>query len=119
MRIVKKYVIAAGTPVNLATGLATAASAADQLLCTKVFVQMRTGGSGQGYLIDGVAWGRVPATDTQPDYAVQLSAATAQNPGGAYADQDFREGGGIDVSKMWLDGAHTGDEVLVSLDLKV
>ena len=117
MRITRTFTIAAGTPINVVTGVATAANESDRVYASRIFIQMLHGGSGIGYVMDGISYGRVPVTAN--DNPIELQAATSTDPGGNYTDSDFAPGGGVEVTKMWIDGGHTGDTVLVSYAPKI
>jgi hypothetical protein len=84
-----------------------------QTLADRLSVQMKTGGSGIGYVLCSNT-GSVPSKANDADIVVELAAATAMAPGAPY--QDYQPGGGnaIDVSAYWLDGAHAGDLIRVS-----
>lgn len=95
--------IVAGTPVFLAT---------TKLLAERVLIQMQAGGSGMGYVYDDIPDGASAAqVAAGADLAVQLAPAEAAAPGGAY--QDSSPTGGIDLSGIAVDGANSGDTVLV------
>ncbi|MGA3099685.1 MAG: hypothetical protein ABSF25_24785 [Bryobacteraceae bacterium] len=84
-----------------------------QTLADRLSVQMKTGGSGIGYLLCSNTGG-IPSKANDADIVVELAAATATAPGGAY--QDYQPGGGnaIDMSAYWVDGAYAGDQIRVS-----
>lgn len=110
--------VTSGTPQNLGTGLTT--SDGIQRFASRVFIQMVTAGSGLGYVMAGILGTRVPATSNSSDVTMELSAASADGPGGWYSDFDPNfMGGGIDVTTIWVDGANTGDTIRYSYDLRV
>ncbi len=111
MRITKTLTIDAGSPVNLVTGGKTAVAADERIYATAVFVQMLHGGTSLGYVFAGIAYGNVPSALT--DNPLELDPASADAPGGSMELADYRPGGGIEVSQMWVDGLHDGDTVAV------
>lgn len=124
MRVNLNITVVAGTPINVITGTSTAPSAdSEPVYATRVFVQMLHGGSGIGYVMDGIAVGRVPSSSTAGDVTAELSPAQTINgvqvPGGDYSDWDQNVGGGIDMRKIWIDGGNSGDLIKVSYDRKV
>ena len=115
MRRNKKLTITAGTPLNVFTG--TIAAGPNPVYVRSVSIQMATGGSGLGYVMDGIyGGGRVPATTNEADVTMELFPATDTTPGGIYSDSAPVRDYGLDVNAMWIDGAHTGDTVRVSYD---
>lgn len=131
MRINTTFTIAAGTPINVATGMTATQMTSNgygakipSLYVSRVFIQMLPGASaGIGYVMDGIygvnAAGtgpRVPASTNAADVTAELAPAISTAPGGSYTDIDNSYTGtiGIDLSKMWVDGAHTGDTVKIS-----
>jgi hypothetical protein len=126
MRINKTLTIAAGTPVNLAValGLVQAVTAATTpIWANRVFAQMLAGGTGLGYVmdLDAFAAGTQAAVATNGHLTAQLAPATATAPGGAYGDAvaGVGQGGLVDVTKFWIDGAHSGDTVVTSVNLRI
>lgn len=126
MRVNKKLTPTAGAPVNVLTGQTAAQHAAAGLdlaaithrHARRVFAQMLPATQGGlGYVLDGVPIGTTPSASNDAHVTAVLAAATANAPGGTYADSD--PGAGIDLAQMWVDVAHTGDEVKISYDLKV
>jgi hypothetical protein len=114
-RVNHTITIAAGTPKNAVTG----GDAADTSPCfaTEIFVQMLTGGTGRGIVMDEIAGvsagvGRVPSSTSDSDVSMELAPATATAPGGAYSRTE--PSGAIDVNQLWIDGSHTGDTVKIS-----
>lgn len=116
LRVNKTFTVVGAGPINVATGLTTAASATDRLIAKRVFIQMLSGGAGAGYVLDGIRHGKVPAIATPSHVTAELSAAIAPGPGGSYSDEDAA---GIDLSQMWVHGAQAGDTIKVSYVPKV
>ncbi len=115
MRINRTFTVGAG-PFNVASGLTTAAAETNRTIATRVFIQMLTAGTGLGYVMDGIRPGRVPSILTAADVTAELAPATATAPGGTYEDADPA---GIDLSRLWIHGAHAGDTIKVSYVPKV
>lgn len=116
-----KVTITAGTPVNV--GLLVDPTGAP-VFVDRLFIQMAIGGTGVGYVMDLDAYppGTVPAAAgaTAGQLTAQLTPASAALPGGTYGDTSSpRDGTGIDLSTLWLDGSHTGDTVIVSFNRRV
>lgn len=104
--------VAAGTPVRISSS---------RLLVRKVFIQMLTvpgGSAGLGYVMAGIQGGRTPSASASSDLTAQLCAASTTAPGCSYSDQDMVGTAPIDLSQMWVDGAHTGDTIAVSWELR-
>jgi hypothetical protein len=120
LRVNTKYTITAGTPINLATGTSSAPSAGNfqPAYATRIFIQMLHGGSGLGYVMDGIPPGTTPAVSTNGHLTAELAAASLTAPGGSYSDSDPNPAGGIDIRKLWIDGSNSGDTVSVSVDYK-
>jgi len=127
MRENMSITVVAGTPINVATGMTAAqmatagiTAAIPQKLANRVFVQMLHGGSGLGYVMDGILpRGRVPASSASGDLTAELAVATAGAPGGSYSDGAPNDAGlDVDLALMWVDGAHSGDVIKVSYFLK-
>lgn len=103
-RVGTTVTIAAGTPVRVS---------ATAIYADRIFIQMKVAASGGvGYVMLGVPPGVTPSTASWP--TIQLCAATSTVPGCAYSDV----GANIDISRIWIDGAHTGDTVTVSYERK-
>lgn len=132
-RINKTLTVTASTPINIATGLTAAGGMTNYgrlapVWVRSVFIQMLLGGTGYGVVMDGIygvqADGispRIPSAlgATSGDLTAQLQPATATAPGGSYGDQYpiANQQGTIDATKIWIDGSHTGDTVVVSYDV--
>lgn len=134
MRINKTLTITASTPINIVTGLTAAGGMTlygrlAPVWVRSLFIQMLAGGTGYGVVMDGIygvqADGvspRIPSAlgATSGDLTAQLPPAqSATQPGGTYGDVYALDNqqGGIDASKIWLDGSHTADTVVVSYDV--
>lgn len=120
MQINKTYTIVAGTPFNLATQSATPPKTADQVFAWQISIQMAHGGTGLGYVMDGIAINRVPAATNSSDLSLELAPATATAPGGSM-NKTMPQGQdrvGVKVHEMWIDGSVNGDKVIVSYDVK-
>ena len=122
MRINRTFTVNAGVPVNVATGAATS----DGIVryASRVFLQVIAGANeGLVYVMDGIygvnadGTPRIPSSANAGDITAYLAPGTTAVPGGTYSDNDFRPSGGIDITRMWVDGAHTGDTVKFSCDL--
>ncbi len=112
--------ITAGTPIRLSDSATDGTQKTQPLYVNELIIQMASGGSGLGYVMAGVKPGTTPNKATAGTVSAQLTAATAGAPGGTYSDAaDPRGGGGIDLSKIWIDGDHTADTVVVSWDSRV
>ena len=118
MRVNKTFTVGAD-PINVGTGLTTAAERVDSTPARRIFVQMLTGGSGLGYVLDGIPWGTTPSVATDRHLTAELTAATATEPGGSYRDGSEGQRCDIDLSKFWIHGANSGDKIKVSYDLPV
>lgn len=134
MRVQRTLTITASTPINIVTGLTAAGGMTGfgrlaPVWCRSLNIQALAGGTGYVTVMDGIygvqADGvspRIPSAlgATSGDLTVQLSpAGSATNPGGDYSDSYAlnNQQGGIDVSRCWVDGSHTGDTVVVSYDV--
>lgn len=120
MRVNHTYTVTSGTPINMATGTSGAPSSGDfqPVYASRVFIQMLHGGTGLGYVMDGIPPGTTPAAGTNGHLTAELAAASLTAPGGSYSDADPNVAGGIDIRRLWIDGSHSGDTVMVSMDLK-
>ncbi len=128
-RINESITVAAGTPLNLATAMTSAQMVTKgygylpQKPVSQLFIQMKTGGTGRGYVMTGIRgqtsatqlW-RVPDAAVSGDLTAELAPATATAPGGSYSDQPVD--GSVDLSQCWVDGSHTGDVITVSYNTK-
>jgi len=103
----RKITITAGTPIRLST---------TKTIVTRVFIQMAISGTSAGYVMAGIMNGRTPASSASGDLTAQLAGASASAPGGSYSDAD--PAGSIDLSEIWVDGANSGDTVIVSYDIR-
>jgi hypothetical protein len=117
MRINKTFTLTQDVPINAITGTTAAPPAGSSpVYATRVFVQMIHGGTGLGYVMDGIKVGATPATNVDGDITAELAPATSTAPGGAYSDSDP---GGIDLNKFWVAGATTNDKIKLSADLRI
>ena len=114
------YTVTAGSPINLATGTTRAPAKGEEVWAWQVSIQMQHGGSGLGYVMDGIPIGRAtaPAASNSADLSLELASATANAPGGSMnktmpQGQDRAE---IAIHEIWIDGSHTGDGMIVSYD---
>jgi hypothetical protein len=127
MRINATLTITAGTPINLAVALGVVASAAalataNPIMVNRHFIQMLAGGAGLGYVmdLDAFAVGTQANAATNGHLTAELYPASGQLPGGTYGDGATVLGGGLaDLTKLWIDGSHTGDPVVVSVNLRI
>lgn len=108
-RINQKLTIVAGTPIQLS---------AFHFYVTEIFIQGAA--SASGGIIEicaGIPLGTTPAAHcgTAGQLTAQLAAATSTAPGGSYSDSvNGKQGSGIDLANIWVDGQHSGDVVTVS-----
>ena len=128
MRVNAVLTITAGTPINLAVALGIAPNGAalaamKPIPVNRWFAQMLTGGPGLGYVMDleNFAAGTQANAATQGHLIAQLAPASAQAPGGSYGDgiAGIPGGGPADLTKLWIDGNHTGDTMAISVSLRV
>lgn len=96
--------VTAGTPVRLSPTHQTV---------DRIFIQMMTGGSGRGFVMDGIPLTVTPDRTNPTHLTAELQAATATSPGGNYADQ-AQGSSTIDIAMIALDGTQTGDKIIVS-----
>lgn len=99
--------VTAGTPIRLST---------TKRLVNRIFIQMAIGGTGVGYVFDGIANGTTPDPTHAADLTAQLCAATATAPGCNYSDvvNSVTAADAIDLSQFWVSGSHTGDVLIIS-----
>lgn len=89
------------------------------MIINRVFVQMAIGGTGVGYVMDGIPKGTIPSHSTASQLTAQIGAASGANPGGSYSDRSYeKDGGGIDGSQFWVDGS-AADPMIISVDVRV
>lgn len=112
-RINRTITITSGTPIQLAT-VPTYAN--------RVFIQMLSGGTGIGYVMDmsNYLTSVTPNHSTSGHLTAQLQPASSTAPGGSYSDAaDSAPGSGpIDISRIYIDGSNSGDTVVISYDLR-
>jgi hypothetical protein len=104
--------IAAGTPVRLSTS---------KLIANRILIQPIEGCSSCGvvYVMADIPSGTTPSASNAAHVAASLCAASAAAPGCTYSDPSVVQQGAsstIDLSLIWIDGAHTGDTVRISYD---
>ena len=118
MRVNVTLTINAGTPQNAVTAGSAAPAQGQPVYAKRYVVQVQpAAGGGLVYVMDGIRGGRVPAHTVSSDLSGTLTAGTAALPGGSFSDADpDPQGAGIDMTQVWVDGAHTGDTVVVSWD---
>ena len=103
------------TPWNVGSG----SNAADgvPIYANRVFVQMKEGGAGMGYVCDGIRGARIPDITKSNDVTAGLApSADDTHPGGEYGDAD--EVHGINMDQFWVHGSTPGDKIRVSVDWK-
>lgn len=120
--------ITSGTPVNIASGMNSAAmvtkgfSVIPPLPLNELCIQMKHGGTGLGYVMSGIRgvtsptqqW-RVPDFTAVTDVTAELAPATATAPGGSWSDPTNNQTT-INGEQCWIDGSVSGDKVIVSYD---
>lgn len=110
MIVNRRITITSGTPIPIETVPTVVRS---------MSVQMRTGGTGRGLLLNLAFFplGTVPDGTNGQHLAAELAPAAAAAPGGqwSYPDSDR----GYDVSRIYIDGSNSGDTVTISYDKKV
>lgn len=116
-----KVTITAGTPINLGK---LVNPNGENVFADRLFIQMAKAGTGLGEVIDMDAFpiGTAPAAHgaTAGQLTAQLAPATATAPGGSYSDtMSPKDGTGINLATMWLDGSVNGDVVNVSFNRRV
>lgn len=124
MRINTKITLTSGTPINIAVALGLMTSAQlgkiGPIYADRLLIQMAEGGTKTGYVLcldyNPTA---TPSVATVAQVCAQLLAATVTDPGGSYSDTMFaRDGGGIILNNMWVDG-DANDPVLVSANVRM
>lgn len=111
MRVNKAITVVAGTPIQISTL---------KVYASRVFIQMKTGGTGNGQVMDGQVTQPTGHGATAGQLTAEIAAASASAPGGSYADRAYeKDGTGIDLSQLWVDGDHSGDIMTVSYDQRV
>jgi hypothetical protein len=133
MRVNKTITGTASTPVNAATGLTAAGGMTGYgrlapVWVRSIFIQMLVGSQSYGIVMDGIygvqADGvspRIPSAlgATNGDLTAQLAPAGVNSPGGTYGDQYALDNqqASIDATKIWVDFARTGDQMVISYDV--
>jgi hypothetical protein len=97
--------VASGTPARLSS---------THLYVREVFIQMAIGGTSAGYVM--IVSGHTPSKTAAGDVTAQLAPATSTAPGGAYSDSSPQAD--IDLYNIWVDGDHTGDNIIISYDTR-
>ena len=92
--------------------------ATSQTLADRIFVQMKTGGTGLGYVLYSDTGAVPPSKATDADIVAELGVASATGPGGSYSDVQPGGGNCIDVYGYWVDGAVNGDKIRVSYNAR-
>ena len=111
-----QIVINSGTPQQINTN----DPAAGPVMATRISIQPAPAASGGlVYVFFNVPVGTTtPSTATFPYFT--LAAGTSTAPGDDVADAvDYGDGSEFDTSKIWVDGAHTGDVVNYLFKLKI
>ena len=110
LRVNSVITINSGVPVQVWTH--------GSLIADELLIQGQIGSSaGIVYVMAGIAAGRTPATTNATDVTAVLCAATSTSPGCPYSDGKLtQQSTGVDVSTIWIDGAHTADKVIVSFN---
>ena len=105
--------IASGTPVQVW-------SQSTPFYVNELLIQPQPGSSaGLVYVMAGILNGRTPAYTNSTDLSATLCAATSTLPGCTYSDGTLATpNASVDLSGIWVDGAHNGDKVVVSYDIK-
>ncbi len=118
-RVNVTYTVAAGTPVRVADGATSGTISVQPLIVNRLLIQMKHAGTGLGIVMDGIPVGTTADSTKSAHVTAELAPATATAPGGSYSDtRDPASGSGIDLSRMWIDGSHTGDTIIVSYDTR-
>ncbi len=114
-------------PVNIATGLNSAAMLAKgyvtipPLRLNELCIQMKHGGAALGYVMAGIRgvtsavqqW-RVPDITAVTDVTAELAPATATAPGGSWSDPSNNQTT-INGEQIWVSGT-TADQMIISYD---
>jgi hypothetical protein len=115
--------VVAGTPVNLSTLVSFATRApttADVVYAWQLSIQMKSGSTGLGYVMDGVIIGRAsgPLATNVFDLSLQISPPSAGYAAPAYnkTQPQGQDRAGIKIHELWVDGSQSGDIILVSFD---
>ena len=91
--------------------------ASSQTLGDRLFVQMKTAGTGLGYVLCSNSGG-IPSKANDPgsdgvssDIVMELAPAGTTYPGGSYSDPQPGGGNFEDMAAYWVDGAVNGDKI--------
>lgn len=108
--------VTAGTPINLATLTNVAPVKGQEIYAFTVSIQMQHGGTGIGYVMDGITLGRLtaPIATNAADLTLELAAATGGAPGGQYFKQIYsgQDRVGVAVHEIWIDVSVTSNVIL-------
>lgn len=129
MRINAIYTVTASGPINILTGLngtqMISFGSVQRTMASRLIIQMSKSGTGEGFVMaeilgvqaDGIS-PRIPSSSVGTDVTSELAPATSTSPGGSYSDAYWWGSGegGIDVSRIWVDGSNAGDKIRVSYD---
>lgn len=107
------FTITSGTPIQIWTQ-------SSPFFVNELIIQPQLGSStGVIYVMAGIGNGRTPAHTNSSDLTATLCAATSTAPGCTYSDGTLATpNSAVDLSGIFLDGAHTGDTVTVSFDTR-
>jgi hypothetical protein len=92
--------------------------ASTQTLGDRLFIQMKTNGSGLGYVLYSDSGAIPPSKANDADVVAELALATSTAPGGAYSDAQPGGGNFMDMSAYWVDGAVNGDKIRASYNVR-
>lgn len=104
-----RLTVTAGVPVQVSD---------QHIQVHSIMIQMRTGGTGRGYVLR-VKPGVTPDATNGAHLSGELYPASATAPGGAWSDNDVTPQltrKFIYLDWIWCDGFHTGDEISVTYD---
>ena len=94
--------------------------ASSQTLGDRLFCQMKTAGTGLGYVLYSNS-GSIPSKANDPgadgvssDIVMELPSAGTTYPGGTYSDPQPGGGNFEDMSAYWVDGTVNGDKIRVT-----
>jgi hypothetical protein len=102
----KAVTVSAGTAVRLVP---------NRTIATSLFFQMKTGGSGKGYILYAPTSVTCALNGTGTTFIAELQPATSTAPGGnAVIPSNPDPYGGVDVSLYCVDGSNSGDVITTS-----
>ncbi len=108
--------ITSGTPIALTTVLPASSTA--PFNANRIIIQALHGGTGL-IQVCIVPVGTTPAANcsTAGQLGGEICPATSTAPGCNYTDVAYPDAGApLEMRQYWVDGSHSGDTVLVSLD---